>query len=68
LNQMADGFMDYMIKNFRPIDGARAVKTWLSTYQLPLDPSLISSFDEFHNRFGPYIINHGNSVTAFEKD
>jgi hypothetical protein len=31
-------------------------KVALTQYDLPLDPSKMKSFDEFHDRFGKYVI------------
>lgn len=45
---------------------ARAVKTWLSTYRIPLDPGKMSSFDCFHKTTGDFIINNIKSIQAYE--
>lgn len=34
---------------------ARVIKTWLSRYQLPMDPSEIDLFDQFHSQTGPLL-------------
>ena len=39
------------------IDMIRMVKYWLSTLQLPIDPSRLESTDIFHNRYGKLILN-----------
>lgn len=67
LNTLADEFIHYMIKNFKPLDTARTVKTWLNTYQLPLEPEHIHSFDDFHNQCGSFIVKNINSITVFER-
>jgi hypothetical protein len=36
-------------------------KTALTNFQLPFDPTEMQEFDEFHDRFGKYVI------TALEK-
>jgi hypothetical protein len=39
------------------IDVIRMVKYWLSTLQLPIDPSRLSSTDSFHSRYGKLILD-----------
>lgn len=34
---------------------ARVIKTWLSRYQLPMDPMEIDLFDQFHSQTGPLL-------------
>lgn len=69
LNQQVDEHIHYMVKHFTPLDAARAVKTWLTYHQLPIEPELITSFDAFHNKCGSFISkNTGNGqITIFEK-
>ena len=55
-HEMADNFFKYMMKNFSielVVMGARVA---LTTYNLPLVPNKLKSFEEFHKRFGKYII------------
>jgi hypothetical protein len=46
---------------------ARAVKTWLSTYQLPLDPKHMDSFDQFHTLTGQFILNNIRAIKAYHQ-
>lgn len=55
-NDMTDKFFEYMMKNFPTELVVMGAKTALTTYNLPLDPQKMSSFDEFHKRFGKYVI------------
>ena len=55
-NSMADNFFRYMMDNFETelvIMGARIA---LTTYALPMLPTKLKSFDEFHAKFGKYIV------------
>jgi hypothetical protein len=55
-HNMADNFLAYMMKNFETelvIMGARIA---LTTYGLPFQPTKLKNFDEFHNKFGKYIL------------
>jgi len=52
----ADNFLRFMMDNFTTelvVMGARVAMT---TYTLPLLPGKMKSFDEFHKKFGKYII------------
>ena len=54
---MADRFFQYMMKNFPTELVVMGAKTALTNYDLPLDASKMKSFDEFHKRFGKYVMN-----------
>jgi hypothetical protein len=47
---------------------ARAVKTWLSIYQLPLEPKRMKSFTDFHKTTGSYVLNNANHITSYDED
>ena len=46
---------------------ARALKTWLSTYRLPLSPDKLKCFDQFHELTGDYVIGHAKQIQAYER-
>ena len=48
-------------------DRARAVKTWLSTYQLPFDPRFMPHMDQFHKITGEFVIQNSREITVYEK-
>lgn len=48
-------------------DRARAVKTWLSTYQLPFDPRRLPHMDQFHMTTGDFVIQNSRQITVYEK-
>ena len=54
---MADRFFNYMMSNFPTELVVMGAKTALTNYDLPLDASKMKSFDEFHKRFGKYVMN-----------
>jgi len=59
-HEMSDNFFAYMMKNFETelvIMGARIA---LTTYNLPFQPTKLKNFDEFHSKYGKYILQ-GNS-------
>ena len=55
-NDKADRFFEYMMKNFPTELVVMGAKTALANYDLPLDASKMKSFDEFHKRFGKYVM------------
>ena len=59
---MSDRFFEYMMANFPTELVVMGAKTALTNYDLPLDQSKMKSFDEFHKRFGKYV------MSAMEQD
>jgi hypothetical protein len=53
----ADNFFQYMMANFPTEIVVMGAKTALTNYNLPLDASKMKSFDEFHKRFGKYVLS-----------
>jgi hypothetical protein len=60
-HDMAKNFFEYIMKNFETELVVMGAKIALKTYKLPIEPSLLgSSFDEFHKKYGKYIVEAGN--------
>jgi len=55
-DEMADNFFRFMMDNFETELTVMGAKIALTNYDLPLDPSKLKNFDEFHDRFGKYVI------------
>jgi hypothetical protein len=53
---MADNFFRYMMDNFPTELVVMGAKTALTNYDLPLDATKMTSFSEFHKRFGKYVL------------
>ena len=53
----ADCFFRYMMDNFPTELVVMGAKTALTNYDLPLDATKMKSFDEFHKRFGKYVLS-----------
>jgi hypothetical protein len=53
----ADKFFEYMMANFPTELVVMGAKTALTNYDLPLDATKMTSFDEFHKRFGKYVLS-----------
>jgi hypothetical protein len=56
-DDMSDNFFAYMMTNFPTELVVMGAKTALTNYNLPLDPQKMKSFDEFHKRFGKYVLS-----------
>ena len=56
-NEAADNFFSYMMANFATEIVVMGAKTALTNFNLPLDASKMKSFDEFHKRFGKYVLS-----------
>ena len=55
-DEQADNFFRFMMDNFETELVVMGAKIALTNYDLPLDPSKLKNFDEFHDRFGKYVI------------
>jgi hypothetical protein len=56
-NEQADCFFRFMMDNFPTELVVMGAKVALTQYALPFDASKLKSFDEFHDKFGKYIIS-----------
>ena len=59
-HNMADNFFSYIMANFETELVVMGAKIALKTYKLPIEPSQLKNFDEFHKRYGKYIVEAGN--------
>ena len=48
-------------------DRARAVKTWLTTYQIPMDPRFMPHMDQFHMTTGTFVFQNVRQIAVYEK-
>jgi hypothetical protein len=55
-HNMADNFFSYMMKNFETELVVMGARIALTTYNLPFQPTKLKNFDEFHNKYGKYIL------------
>ena len=51
-----DNFFEYMMKNFETEITVMGARTALTTYDLKFSPTKLKSFDEFHAKYGKYIL------------
>ena len=55
-HEMADNFFGYMMKNFETELVVMGARIALTTYNLPFQPTKLKNFDDFHSRYGKYIL------------
>ena len=55
-HEMADNFFSYIMTNFETELVVMGARIALTTYNLPFQPTKLKNFDEFHQRFGKYIL------------
>jgi hypothetical protein len=55
-HKMADNFLRFMMDNFTTEVTVMGARVALTTYNLPMVPGKMPSFDEFHQRFGKYVL------------
>ncbi len=60
-HKQADNFFKFMMGNFTTELVVLGARVALTTYNLPITPNKLSSFAEFHKRFGKYIVAAANS-------
>jgi hypothetical protein len=53
---MADNFFKFMMENFTTEVTVMGARVALTTYNLPFVPNKLKNFDEFHKRFGKYVV------------
>jgi len=53
---MSDNFFSYMMKNFETELVVMGARIALTTYNLPFQPTKLTNFNEFHQRYGKYIL------------
>lgn len=56
-NACADNFFSYMMNNFETELVIMGGKIALKTYKLGLDPSQLKTFDEYHAKYGKYVLD-----------
>lgn len=56
-NSKTDHFFQFMMDNFPTELVVMGARTAIATYNLPLDPTRMKSFESFQNRFGKYVMS-----------
>ena len=53
---LADNFFNYIMDNFETELVVLGAKIALKTYKLPIEPSQLKNFNQFHKKYGKYIV------------
>jgi hypothetical protein len=64
-HRAANDYLGFVVDNFGDEEAARSIKTWLTTYRLPLDPDKLDNFDAFHRKFGHYIATEIRNIRSY---
>ena len=51
-----DNFFNYIMDNFETELVVLGAKIALKTYKLPIEPSQLKNFNQFHKKYGKYIV------------
>jgi hypothetical protein len=60
-HKQADNFLKFMMENFTTEVCVMGARVALTTYNLPMVPGKMPSFDEFHKKYGKYVIAAASS-------
>lgn len=61
----ADRHISTVMEIFDEEQSVRIVKTWLCVYQLPLSPTRLKTFGQFHGRFSNFVLQNSNSIRSY---
>jgi hypothetical protein len=56
-NEQFNNFLQFIMKNFEPELIVLGMRVAITQFSLPVDPDRIESFDEFHDRYGKFVIS-----------
>ena len=57
LNRMADNFMNKAMRLSDPSVTIAYIRIALTEYRLPFEPTRLTSFEKFHQEYGPQIVS-----------
>jgi hypothetical protein len=66
-HESVDDLMIQMANNLTVADISSVIKTWLSVYNLPLDPQRLGlGFEQVHSRVGAYVQTQASKIKPVE--
>jgi hypothetical protein len=65
MNSTADKYLLTIMDLFDKEQSVRIIKTWLTTYSLPLDPNRLKTFEQFHQQFGEFAIDNTATIKSY---
>ena len=63
--KVADRHFNVIMQVFDIEQNTRIIKTWLSHYHLPFDPSKLKTYDQFHRTHGLFISENPQSIRSY---
>jgi len=64
-HEVCEQRLRFIVNNFNTQEAPRIIMTWLKQYKLELDPTKLPSFDDFHLKFGIYIIDKLETIKVY---
>lgn len=61
----ADKHFDIIMKVFSVEQNANIIKTWLSKFELPLDPTKLTTIDQFHRTHRHFIADNCQEIKGY---
>lgn len=56
-NRRFDYHLSVIVENFTAEECANIGKTWLHSFDLPIDSSKLKNFDQWHEKIGNYVLS-----------
>ena len=64
-HKRADEHLSFILSNCNDESVARTLKTWLCTYNLPIEPIRLSSMNTIQERCGHLIMKHAKTIKSY---
>jgi len=65
MHRKADQYLGLALNWFTVEDITGIMKTWISHYDMPLNPGKLTNYETFHRRCGPYVFANSCSIKGF---
>ena len=65
MHRKADQYLGQALNWFSVEDITGIMKTWISHYDMPLNPGKLTNYEKFHRRCGTYVFANSCSIKGF---
>jgi hypothetical protein len=65
MHRKADKYLGQALDLFTVEDITGIMKTWISHYDMPLNPVMLTNYETFHRKCGPYVFANSCSIKGF---
>jgi hypothetical protein len=65
MHRKADQYLGLALNWFTVEDITGIMKTWISHYDMPLNPGKLTNYETFHRKCGPYVFANSCSIKGF---